>query len=231
MDMELFPHLVSSNILPFLAFLNILPFSHLMAPQLLRHLHQQIGNNSHSNNKVNTQVSNRSNIQASNSRHKGNTSSSLFNPQQQQGQQQQSQQFNNNNSQQHVSVKGPPVPPKPSRGQSQHITMPEVPNVFPELDKLTDAQLERILSDDMAFRANLNTIMPLDSIRSLRDQMRVTNSENASKNLMLGEDISTYQSQAEALQAQFNIASTQYTQKLTEVSKRFEVNQSDVIKE
>jgi hypothetical protein len=34
-------------------------------------------------------------------------------------------------------------------------------------------------------QANLTTIMPLDSIRQLRDQMRAGNSEHASKNLML----------------------------------------------
>ena len=68
--------------------------------------------------------------------------------------------------------------------RSPVIPLPEVPASFPELEKLSDIQLERFLSDPIAIEAHLNSIASVESMRSLRDQVRQSNFDLASKTVL-----------------------------------------------
>lgn len=86
-----------------------------------------------------------------------------------------------------------------SGGGKTPITMPEVPLTFPELDKLTDTQLERLLNDDVALDATLSKISSVDAIQQLCDQMRESNNDHAARNLILEGDITMLQKRANEL--------------------------------
>ena len=91
-------------------------------------------------------------------------------------------------------------------GSKTPITMPDVPTVFPELEKLTDIQLERLLTDEIALQAALNKMSSVESIQQVCDQMRDSNNDRAARNLVLEGDITLLQKRATELQAELGSA-------------------------
>jgi hypothetical protein len=69
--------------------------------------------------------------------------------------------------------------------QNNNIPIPDAPKSFPELEKLTDIQLERLCKDPAAIAAHVSQIESVKSMQSLRDQIRDSNFENTRKNLLL----------------------------------------------
>ena len=65
------------------------------------------------------------------------------------------------------------------------IPIPDIPLQFPELDKLTDIQLNRLLTDEVALLAQANNVDSVGTTTSLRDQLRIANHERATKNVQM----------------------------------------------
>ena len=53
--------------------------------------------------------------------------------------------------------------------------MPPIPNEFPELQQLTEAQLNRLLNDDVAFEAHVDRLAKVDTMIRSRDELRSRN--------------------------------------------------------
>lgn len=83
----------------------------------------------------------------------------------------------------------PPAPGKLVRNESESIrtplSIPDVPTSFPELDKLTTLQLERFLADAIALEVHVNAHPSVESMVTLRDQLRQSNYDHASKNVLM----------------------------------------------
>jgi hypothetical protein len=66
------------------------------------------------------------------------------------------------------------------------LALPEIPRSFPELDSLTDVQLERLLHDDVALEAHVEThVASVQTMRSMIEELRTSNAEAASNNLLM----------------------------------------------
>jgi hypothetical protein len=89
-----------------------------------------------------------------------------------------------------------------SLNSPMQMALPDIPTHFPELDKLTEVQLERLLKDSVALDAHIAVMDSVYAMESLRDMQRETNSQSASKNLVLGEEVAQLYEQAESLQAE-----------------------------
>lgn len=63
--------------------------------------------------------------------------------------------------------------------------MPLIPNEFPELQQLSEAQLQRLLNDDVAFAAHVDRLARTDvmirSIEELRAKNQATCEEHITK--------------------------------------------------
>lgn len=85
----------------------------------------------------------------------------------------------------------PPVPaPTPlqredSLNSPMQMALPDIPQHFPELDELTEVQLERLLKDSVALDAHIAAMDSVQAMESLRDMQRETNTQTATKNLQL----------------------------------------------
>lgn len=104
---------------------------------------------------------------------------------------------------------GSPVVPLPnptalqredSLNNPMQMALPDIPSHFPELDKLTEVQLERLLKDSVALEAHIASMDSVQAMESLRDMQRETNAQTVSKNLLLGEEVNKMRHEAESLQ-------------------------------
>lgn len=64
--------------------------------------------------------------------------------------------------------------PGPNK-QRDSLSVPSIPHEFPELANLSEAQLQRLLDDDVAFQAHVSRISEVDAMISLRDLQRASN--------------------------------------------------------
>eukprot|EP01038_Epipyxis_sp_PR26KG_P011166 gene11166-14984_t len=108
------------------------------------------------------------------------------------------------------------------------ITMPEIPQKFPELDQLSDYQLERLLNDEVAFKVfvcNTDTIM---IPRSLRDTLVESNENSAVRNVQLGEEIVGVGKTVTSLQDELKELTPKYYKSLVNANKLY-VKSDEVI--
>ena len=61
--------------------------------------------------------------------------------------------------------------------------MPPIPNEFPELQQLSEAQLMRLLNDDVAFGAHVDRIAKTDPLIRSRDELRAKNKATCEKHI------------------------------------------------
>jgi len=111
------------------------------------------------------------------------------------------------------------------------ITIPEPPKSFPELEKLTTTQLERLNSDTAALEAHVQAVESVKSMTSLRDQMRKNNFNNTSKNLALDVELNQKYRQVLELQSQLQLLSTSYKKKLQAAAEGHEMKEDIILKE
>jgi len=80
---------------------------------------------------------------------------------------------------------------KPRRGSNSgfHIPIPPVPSTFPSLGSLTDAQLTRLLDDDVAFKAHLSSLESVKSMAELKRTLKDGNVKSAAENLSREADL------------------------------------------
>ena len=55
------------------------------------------------------------------------------------------------------------------------MSTPTIPNEFPELQQLSEAQLQRLLNDDVAFEAHVSRFARTESLIRARDELRTKN--------------------------------------------------------
>jgi hypothetical protein len=65
------------------------------------------------------------------------------------------------------------------------IAIPDVPASFPELEKLTDIQLERLLNDDVALTFQASKVDSISIVTTIRDQLHQANHERATNNVKM----------------------------------------------
>lgn len=96
---------------------------------------------------------------------------------------------NNGNNSAGNSLKGPAINPVDNITFDEEarspIPIPDIPLQFPELEKLTDVQLNRLLTDEVALLAQANSVDSVGTTKSLRDQLRQANHDRASKNVLM----------------------------------------------
>jgi hypothetical protein len=63
------------------------------------------------------------------------------------------------------------------------IPIPDIPTQFPEVAKMTEVQLQRLLSDDVALTAHAQKTDSIMTVLMLRDQLREANHEFAKNNV------------------------------------------------
>jgi hypothetical protein len=119
----------------------------------------------------------------------------------------------------------PPVPPRrtlqrnDSSNSPMQMALPDIPTHFPELDNLTEVQLERLLKESIAMDAHIAAMDSVHAMESLRDMQRETNSQFASNNLILGEEVKEMFGQAESLQVQIRSLFAELNQVTQEVHR------------
>lgn len=81
----------------------------------------------------------------------------------------------------------PPAPSSLQREDSlnspMQMALPDIPTQFPELEQLTDVQLERLLRDTVALDAHIAAMDSVQAMESLRDMQRETNAHAAARNI------------------------------------------------
>lgn len=82
------------------------------------------------------------------------------------------------------------------------MALPDVPMSFPDLERLTDQQLERLLRDSVALDMHINALDSVQAMVSLRDMQRETNAQTATKNVQAGVEALALQKQAETIQSE-----------------------------
>eukprot|EP01039_Chlorochromonas_danica_P000725 gene725-787_t len=70
------------------------------------------------------------------------------------------------------------------------LALPSIPSSFPELEKMTDLQLERLLRDEVALMAHVNTnVESVKAMYSMIDELRQSNEEVASANVLMNDEL------------------------------------------
>jgi len=70
----------------------------------------------------------------------------------------------------------------PSLGQT-HTPLPVLPSSFPELDSKSPSELAQLLNDENEFKKFFDTLSQVQTLRKVRDDLRINNEELAKKNL------------------------------------------------
>ena len=94
------------------------------------------------------------------------------------------------------------------------ISLPRQPADFPELQTLQVAQLERLLKDEVAMQCHATNLECVETLRSMRDDMCKSNSDDARRNLKKREETRTEEEEILILQNNLRGADTSYKRKL-----------------
>jgi hypothetical protein len=106
------------------------------------------------------------------------------------------------------------------RELSTEIKIPTIPDSFPELKHLSEVQLTRLLRDEVAVQAMVDTIASVESMKSLLDQLRATNLHEATATMAQEEELSRLYSEVTTLQEGLRADTARYQSTLSEaVSK------------
>lgn len=80
------------------------------------------------------------------------------------------------------------------------MALPDVPVSFPELERLTDSQLQRLLHDTIALEVHVQAAESVASMEAVRDSQREMNAQTAANNVTLGEEVNKLRQTAVELQ-------------------------------
>jgi len=100
-----------------------------------------------------------------------------------------------------------------SASSSSSVSIPPIPDEFPELSAMKPAQLGELLNDDAAFKLFLNNIDSVKTMRSLRDDLRIGQS---------GGDTSDLDQELATLEADLSNKKKQLNLKLQQQEKMME---------
>jgi HAMP domain-containing protein len=124
----------------------------------------------------------------------------------------------------------PPPPVKAERKQSDefHSVVLDVPTSFPELQKLSESQLERLLSDDVALKSHMGTIGAVSSLRELRESVRASNLEHALEAMQMEADISRLAEECTELQQSLRRQVTEFLSVRDNINNLYGLKAADV---
>ena len=109
-----------------------------------------------------------------------------------------------------------------------HVPIPEIPLTFPELDRLSDIQLERLLSDKEALTAHMHNIAGVSIYTKLREEHRKSNEEIALETLSLEEELSRTEREAIALKKELSESILRYKQKLADINRKYGTSKEEL---
>ena len=110
---------------------------------------------------------------------------------------------------------------------SHHTQKPPLPTAFENLQQLSEAQLERLLHDDVSIQASLQSLAEVASLREYRDGLRKKNHEMAARTLQRHDDFERAHSEVLEAQRELQSLATQYAAKLGE-KKRLILTEREV---
>lgn len=113
---------------------------------------------------------------------------------------------------------------RPVSIEKLHIPLPPVPPTFPELADLSSAQLQRLLEDDAATMAHISKLDCVDSLRTMRDQVRQSNTSDANENLSQESEIRQLERGLSTLQSSLRTIVNDYKFKLSQVDSKYTVS-------
>jgi len=91
------------------------------------------------------------------------------------------------------------------------MALPDVPVSFPELERLTDTQLQRLLNDTIALEVHVQAAESVSSMEAVRDSQREMNAQTAANNVVLGEEVNKLRQTAAELQQKLLALATENT--------------------
>jgi hypothetical protein len=111
-----------------------------------------------------------------------------------------------------------------------HVPIPEIPLNFPELEQLTDIQLQRLLDDKEALKAHMKNIAVVSPHRQLREEYRKTNEEIALETLKMGDELISIEREANYLKKELNEVILRYKQKLSDSSRKYGTSKEELFR-
>lgn len=104
---------------------------------------------------------------------------------------------------------------RPSSERFQ-ISLPLQPTEFPELQTLQLTQLERFLKDDVAIQCHASNMDCVETLRSMRNDVRKSNAADAQRNLKKRDEMRTEEEEILILQNNLRAVATSYKRKLAQ---------------
>lgn len=109
---------------------------------------------------------------------------------------------------------------------------PALPSSFPELEKMSVLQLQRLLNDEVALQAQVDSNGEYSQqVLSVIAQIRQTNEENARKNVLMEAELKAVAEEAEAQQSALKVVAHVYQEKLTAAKAACVVSRDQIIRE
>ena len=109
------------------------------------------------------------------------------------------------------------------------ISLPTQPKEFPELKTLQVSQLERLLKDDVALKCHANGLECVETLRSMRNDLCKSNSDDAKRNMKKKDDNRTEEEEILILQNNLRGAVTSYKDKLAQYQSRHVQSKDSVV--
>ena len=109
-----------------------------------------------------------------------------------------------------------------------HVPIPEIPLSFSELERLSDIQLERLLSDKEALKAHMQNIAGVSIYRKLREEHRKTNEEIALETLSMEEELLKIEREVTILKKQLGESVLSYKQTLADINRKYGTSKEEL---
>uniref|UniRef100_A0A7S3HG72 VPS37 C-terminal domain-containing protein n=1 Tax=Spumella elongata TaxID=89044 RepID=A0A7S3HG72_9STRA len=109
---------------------------------------------------------------------------------------------------------------------------PALPSSFPELEKMSVLQLQRLLNDEVSLQAQVDSSGEYSQqVLPVIAQIRQTNEENARKNVLLEAELKAITEEAEAQQSALKVVAHVYQEKLAIAQAACVVPRDQIMKE
>ena len=116
-----------------------------------------------------------------------------------------------------------------SSADRYQISLPGVPSEFPELQKLQESQLQRLLSDEVALKSHAASMDCVDTLRSMRDDLRRSNAEDAKRVVKKMDENRNEEEEVLILQNQLRATFNAYKMKLAQYSEQYAKSKLSIV--
>lgn len=113
------------------------------------------------------------------------------------------------------------------------FSLPDLPNSFPELENMTNVQLERLLSDDVALQSHIDGLKleTIKSMESLITQMQDANIEALDKNLVISGELNILERELKKEQDSLRSLVKDYENEVLSARIEYAVPADEIMKE